>query len=1169
MKYSKLVTRQKKYKYSANICFDMKNDERLAGFIPNQTTTEILAEYLYGIVENTDGVHSRILYGSYGTGKSHLLTVLALLLGHTNTDGEAFGKFIDAIKRYNPSLAEFISAYNAEEKPYLVVPVYSDFDSFDQCISYSLKKELTNQGYDIHFDNYFSEAQNLISTWESKEDSQKRLDEVCHDKNIDLNAVKRMLNEMDSRVEAMFGDLFRGMSYGASFVSGFGNLIENINKANQAISDQRRGIVFIFDEFGRYLEDQGESLKVKAVQDLAELCDHGDYNNHVILVSHKQLSLYTDKMRKELSDEWKKVEGRFVSTSINPKYDQCLSLIPSIIPKTKEWNAFSKKYSEELKTVSDIAWRFKGFTLPDDTKEDPFIGGFPLNPITLFSLDKLSKKVAQNERTFFTYLASEETNSLFDQLERLDTKEFHFIGLDALFDYFEPNIMAYRSPEVSEPYKKYQMAKSKIGGLDNNSIEHKLLKAMAVISIIGDMDTLCSNDNTLTYVIDEKNDDILAAIDRLQANKVIRLMRQYGYYDFLDGSIYDFESMIEAQEGAVSVDAAVNALNEGFRDFVIYPHNHNQRYHTNRIFIPIFVKKEDLQKKSFKKILPNFYDGILAFVIDTDYDEKFYEELTDIPDRCICVINWESDEILNEVKRYIAVQYLVSKKDEYSANDPTAEAELLLYLEEQRTVVEGLISKWKDLSLEKTAVCIDQHISDIKTVMELSDAASQMMNVAFPNTFIVNNDLINKNNVSGPMRQAREKALNLIIDKADFISACSKLSPEHSIIRAVLSKNGLCHEEDISEDMLNPRAEKPADVLLSKKIKKSIKAQVSVLDIYEQLKKPPYGLRDGFIPILFANELRKYENVSFYFHDVEKDYSAETLLEALAKPAEYNLYICDWDEAQKTFISNLERLFVEHVNQSSRNRLRELYNAMNRHYTMISKSARTTEKYVSAKTKKYREIMSTSHNDYNAFFFEVLFALGADYDEVFNAIRNAKKDLESVVEKQVASIAALTRQALEVSKNASWAAIKEKFVPEWEAKKHKVLDYQTTAFFNVVTDETNEDNYTWANRIANAVTGFEIEYWNDDKESELLDCLTKIREQIEEIPVDSAVSENEIRVVLEGDGEPKIAQFGKTELSQNSQVMFNKMKSTIDHFGGALSPEEKMQVLTKLLAEIM
>lgn len=1169
MKYSELVTRQKKYKYSANICFDMKNDERLAGFIPNQTTTEILAEYLYGIIENTDGVHSRILYGSYGTGKSHLLTVLALILGQTNTDGDAFHKFVDAIEQYSPTLSEFVSGYNSEEKPYLVVPVYSDFDSFDQCISYSLKKELANQGIDIHFDNYFSEAQNLISTWESRNDSSTRLSEVCQEKKVDLEQIKELLYQMDSRVEPLFAEVFRGMSYGASFVSGFGNLIENINKANQAIENQKRGIVFIFDEFGRYLEDQGESLKVKAVQDLAELCDHGDYNNHVILVSHKQLSLYTDKMRKELSDEWKKIEGRFVSTSINPKYDQCLSLIPSIIPKTKKWDAFSKKYENELNAVSETAWRFKGFTLPDDTKEDPFIGGFPLNPITLFSLDKLSKKVAQNERTFFTYLASEENNSLFDQLDKIDTKEFHFIGLDALFDYFEPNIMAYRSPEVSEPYKKYQMAKSKIGGLDNNSIEHKLLKAMAVISIIGDTDTLCSDENTLTYVIDEKNDEILAAIDRLLANKVIRLMRQYGYYDFLDGSIYDFETLIEEQEGAVSIDAAINALNDEFRDFVIYPHKHNQKYHTNRIFIPVFVKRDDLQKKSFKRILPKYYDGIIAFVVDTDYEEEFYQGQIDLPERCICLVNWESQEIISEVKRYIAVQYLVSKKNEFSENDPTAEAELLLYLEEQRAMVDELVSKWKNLCLTKSAVYLNGGIENIKTVMKLSDVASDMMDEAFPNTFVVNNDLINKNIVSGAMRQAREKALNLIIDNDNFIDKCSKLSPEHSIIRAVLSKNGLCSEGDITKDKLNPKSQQSADVILRKLVKKSIKAQVPVEDIYKKLKEPPYGLRDGYIPVLMANELKKYENVSFYFHEIEKDYSTDTLLEALSKPSEYNLYICDWDDYQKKYIRELENLFEEHVNAASKNRLRELYNAMNRHYTMISKSARTTEKYVSARTKKYRELMSITHSDYNAFFFEKLSALGADYEETLQTIRSAKEELETVVSKQAISIAALVKQVFGFKQSSSWNDIKRRYVPEWESKRHRILDYQITSFFDVIENEESSDDYIWSNKIANAITGFEIEYWNDEKESELLECLTKIREQFEEISEESGISGNEIRLVLEGDGNSKIAQFGKNELSKNSQVMFNKMKSTIDNFGQSLSAEEKMQVLAKLLSEIM
>lgn len=1169
MKYSELVTRQKRYKYSANICFDLKNDEKLAGFIPNKTTTEILKEYLYGIIENVDSVHSRILYGSYGTGKSHLLTVLASILGHTNTDGDGFDKFVEMISRYNPELGKFVKRYNNEEKPYLVVPVYSDFDSFDQCISYSLKKELINQGFDIHFDNYFNEAQNLIDRWESRDDSKKRLTQVCSEKKINIDNVKRLLNEFDSRVESDFSEIFSGMSYGASFVSGFGNLIDNINKANSVISDSKRGIVFIFDEFGRYLEDEGESLKVKSIQDLAELCDHGDYNNHIILVSHKQLSLYTEKMRKELSDEWKKIEGRFISTSINSKYDQCLSLIPSIIPKTDKWKKFSEKYVKQLNELSDIAWRFKGFTIPEEAEEDPFIGGFPLNPITLFSLDKLSKKVAQNERTFFTYLASEEKNSLFEQLGELSTSEFHFIGLDALFDYFEPNIMSYRSPEVSEAYKKYLMAKGKIGNLDDNSVEDKLLKSMTIISIIGDTDTLNSDEDTLTYVIDEKNEVILTAINRLVFNKVIRYMRQFRYYDFMDGSVYDFDKMLDEEKASITNEAAINAMNEEFRDFVIYPHKYNQHYHMNRILIPIFTKKEDLTKKGFKRNIPKYYDGILAFILDSEFEDDFYKNINGMPDRSICCINQKPDEILDEVKRYIAIKYLYSKKEEFKENDITAEAELLLYLDEQRSIVNELIYNWRNLNTDNIVIYIGNTLSKISSVLELSDKASELMEEAFSETFIVNNDLINKNVVSGAIRQAREKALTLIIEEQDYIEKCKKLSPEHSIIRSVLSKNGLCIEPDISASELNKKTKKSADYILSKSIKKCVKARRAIAEIYNILKESPYGLRDGYISVLIANELRKYENVSFYFHEIEKDYSVETLLDALNNPEDYYIYICDWDANQKRFIEKIEELFGKYINVSSKNRLKELYNAMNRHYASVSKSARTTGKYVSDKTKKYRDIMGNSYNDYNTFFFEVLNELGKDYDDIIVAISNSILELENVVNKQVISIKQVIKEAFDENEKDSWRKIKDDYLPRWNVKKQRMLDYQGTAVFEVIETENSEDDYTWVNKIAKAITGFEIEYWNDDKEEEFEKCLQKIIRKFEDVPEEQNVSENEIKLIYEGNGSQRIAQFEKAELSSMSQVMFNKMKSTIDNFGESLNAEEKMQVLVKLLSEIM
>ena len=441
MNYTSLVTKKKQYKYSANICFDMKDDEKLAGFIPNVTTTEILREYLLGISNRNADVHSRILYGSYGTGKSHLLTVLSDLLGHVNTDGKGIVDFLKAISKYDKELASEIKRYVKEEKPYLVVPIYANFGDFDKCIIYSLKKELERNNIGICFKSYFDDALKLINRWNQGQESSKRLKEVYKSNKIKETELINGLENYDSKSEKEFNIVFRAMTYGAEFVSEAGNMIDNITLANTVIAENYRGIIFLFDEFGRYIEDTGENIKVKDVQDLAEFCDHSDFDDYLILVSHKQLSLYTDKMKKSISDEWKKIEGRFKSTSINIKYDQCLSLIPHIIPKTKEWNSFKRRYQEQLNELYTQAYDFKGFLLPPENDGiNPFEGGFPLHPITLYALDRLSKRVAQNERTFFTYLASDEDYSLFSQLEKMDLKEFHFIGLDAIYDYFEENV---------------------------------------------------------------------------------------------------------------------------------------------------------------------------------------------------------------------------------------------------------------------------------------------------------------------------------------------------------------------------------------------------------------------------------------------------------------------------------------------------------------------------------------------------------------------------------------------------------------------------------------------------------------------------------------------------------------------------------------------------------
>lgn len=1172
MKYSELITKRKQYKYSANICFDLENENRLSGFIPNVTTTEILKEYLYGIIQDKAGVHSRILYGSYGTGKSHLLTVLCALLGHINTNGDAFDLFIESITKYDDDFADFIKEFAKNAKPYLVVPVYSDFSDFDKCISYSMKKELEKKGLEICFKNTFYEALDLIAKWEDGEASKTRLDEVCNKLKVDISDFKNQLKTFVPSSEKVFNLIFKEMTYGATFVSETGSLIDNLNQANEAIKDEYQGIVFVFDEFGRYIEDNGETIKVKTIQDFAEYCDHSDYENHLILVSHKQLSLYTDKMKKELSDEWKKIEGRFKATSINVKYDQCLSLIPHIIPKTKKWDTFKERYERDLNALYEEAFDFKGFLLPPEGG-NPFEGGFPLHPITLYALDRLSKKVAQNERTFFTYLASDEENSLFAQIDKLKDDRFHFVGLDLIYDYFEENIMSYRANDIYVMYKKLQYALNKLGDENTDSAEVKILKTIAVINIISDSAVLASNRVTLCHVIDEDDKVISSAIDALEKKKIIKFMRQYGYYDFLDSSIYDLDSMIEEKIGSINDEMVVNILNDEFTDFVIYPHRYNAKYHMNRIMIPVFAYRNELSKKTFVRSMPDYYDGIVAFVLDADYSLNEYSEV-ELPDRMLMLVNSNPKQIINEVKRYIATKLLYSQREELKKDDPTVEKELQLYLEEEQAILSELVSNWRKIKGSDITIVFDGHEEEVKSEAELTECASQIMLSAYKKTIIVNNDLINKNKVSGAIRLSRSKLLDNMLNGIDVMNGCTSLSPEHNIVRALLVKNGM-YDDGIPVKLNYIDGEVSGDAVkhvIQKYIKKAKKAPVSVNELYEELKKPPYGLRDGYMSLLLAYELSQYENISLSFHGADRDYSSEEFLKAFENPEDYSIFICNWSEEQEKYISNLEELYGKYLNRKTKNRLKELLGAMNTHFASLTKSALTTDKYVSPKAKQYRDILSISYKDYNSFFFEVLPKLDSDYGTLVVQLRTIKAELERVPELQMSDVDKLIRNVFDIGRDetiSKW--LFDKYENEWAAKAHKVFDYHTNAFLEFVrNNNAQKEDVAVIQDLANVITGFGVDYWNDSKIEDFEEILRKVFAQLEGYTVKDELSDDEVKIVIQTGGEElRTTQFDKQDLSSNGQIMFNKMKATISNFGESISQEEKMQIIARLLEEIM
>ena len=124
------------------------------------------------------------------------------------------------------------------------------------------------------------------------------------------------------------------------------------------------------------------------------------------------------------------------------------------------------------------------------------------------------------------------------------------------------------------------------------------------------------------------------------------------------------------------------------------------------------------------------------FVLDDQADEEEYRQIDGMPERTLLIVNGKSKILEAEVKRYIAVQYYYSKKDELAKDDPTVVNELTLYLGEQESIVSELIRKWRSLQFQGTFVMLNGIVQNISSDKELSSVLSDIMDATYDRTLM-------------------------------------------------------------------------------------------------------------------------------------------------------------------------------------------------------------------------------------------------------------------------------------------------------------------------------------------------------------------------------------------------------------------------------------------------
>lgn len=146
---------------------------------------------------------------------------------------------------------------------------------------------------------------------------------------------------------------------------------------------------------------------------------------------------------------------------------------------------------------------------------------------------------------------------------------------------------------------------------------------------------------------------------------------------------------------------------------------------------------------------------------------------------------------------------MYSKKEEFNSKDPAFEKELQYYADEITVVIKNMVGAWNSSFEEDTFIYYNGvKQEDIHSISDLSDLASRILYEAYPQTLIVNNELINKNTVSGSIMAAKRNVLNGMIrgELPGQYYGVQTLSPDYLAVRSVLVKNGFVETDEAVDE---------------------------------------------------------------------------------------------------------------------------------------------------------------------------------------------------------------------------------------------------------------------------------------------------------------------------------------------------------------------------------
>ena len=1190
------------FQYSVNIGYDLGSDNKLKSFIPTKSALSLLEDILLS-VNPTSSDRARVLIGAYGKGKSHIvLTILSILM---KRDLTLFEKLMPKIEE-NPRLYQLIQNYYESENKILPVVISGSNTSLTQAFLLSLQRTLSEHDLlSAMPETNYKAAISVIKRWQK--DFPETFEKFLNGIDDPVEVFIDRLGNYDVAAYGAFEQVYPSLTAGSAFNPFLGfdvvELYESVAKSLK--SKGYTGLYVVYDEFSKFLEANIVDASVsdtKMLQDFAEkCCRSGSLQLHLMLISHKEISNYIDKLPKEKTDGWRGVSERFKHIHMNNNFSQTYEIISSVIQhKEPIWGTFCDEHARDFEALFSRYQKHQMFMDAQGEIETAIRGCFPLHPVSTFILPRLSERVAQNERTLFTFLSAEGTATLAVFLDEYEDN-FTLVTPDLIYDYFEPLLK--KEVYAGDIHDTFVLTSTILNQIPEDTLGSKIIKTISLIYILGQFERLNPTKEQIigiysgTYELSEIEQ---AISDLIEKEFVIYIKRSNDYLRLKQTSGVDIQQkihdQIESQSGKITTKDVLNGSNF---DNYMYPTRYNDDHEMTRFFAFQFISSAEVTVDVDWNLKSESIDadGIIYGIIPENETQlkkitKIIKDTSLGYERYIFVLPKHYKDVEAVAQEYAAI----AKLRDHAVDDPVLFDEYEVVFEDLQEIIKGFIGKYTHPENYRSVYIHNGNELPVYRKSGLTEVMSQICDAVYNMTPVINNESVNKNDITSVAQNSRNKIVSALLrSELEPNLGLSGTGQEVSIMRSTLLRTGIWSEDggvpqiNLHPENVNMRhmLETIEDFILETRQN----GKTSFAELYERLTSPEYhiGLRYGLIPIYVAAVMHNYRQqivINDRFGPIQT--SADALIQINSDPSSFTLEYLDWNPEKENYIARLSDAFRDYVVDAERsgNSYDYVANAMRRWYMALPKYSKESTKRPTGEklVRRQLEIMkllrqNTSSSDLLFKKLPEAVDYHGDYADAATDIIDAKGFFDGLLTELKQELISKTKVAFlpENDKKASKKTTLTDAAKDWcnrlDPKSFEQLFSDgTDRFLQHLRSMTNDEDL-FITRLAKLATGLRLEDWDNKTVKQYIDALARFMKTAKDFHssvVAETINDTSSYQVTFADeeGTSTTRRFDKVEVSARGKLLFNQITASLEAMGHSISEQEKRQILMEVLKKL-